>query len=291
MEVREWDDPSGYVEETTELLLRAPARHNLMLGILDLLCRRPEVYGTFHLWAVMDGGRVVGAALQTPPHNLVVAEPLATDAIETLATSIHGVGGELPGVVGAVPEAEVFAAAWTALVGGDAWPSTRQGVYELTEVRDHGDATGAGRLATEADLDLLARWNEDFIAEAVPDHIGDEQMRRRRMEGAIRDGGYWMWEDDGRPVSMTGASPAPPHGSRIGPVYTPAAHRRHGYASALVAHVSAVELAAGRTACYLHTDLANPTSNKIYMRIGYEWVCEAVDLRFADQSQSGGVGA
>jgi len=34
-----------------------------------------------------------------------------------------------------------------------------------------------------------------------------------------------------------------------------------------------------------------PTSNAIYQRIGYGWVCEAVDLRFVDQSQSGGTGA
>jgi uncharacterized protein len=74
-------------------------------------------------------------------------------------------------------------------------------------------------------------------------------------------------------------------------VYTPTADRRRGYATALVARVSAEQLASGRTACYLHTDLANPTSNAIYARIGYEWVCEAVDLRFVGQSQSGGTGA
>jgi predicted GNAT family acetyltransferase len=146
------------------------------------------------------------------------------------------------------------------------------------------------RRATRDDLDLLADWHEAFIAEAVPHFVGDASMRRRRMEGVIDDGGYWLWDEDG-PVSMTGITPAPPQGARVGPVYTPPIARGRGYATALVAHVSASALAAGTPACYLHTDLANPTSNAIYQRIGYDWVCEAVDLRFVDQSQLGGVGA
>ena len=291
MEVRQRLDAAAFVEETAGLLLRAPARHNLMLGLCDLLLRRPEVYPTFFLWTVLDDGKVAGAALQTPPHSLVVAQPRDAGAVETLAEHLHRNGVRPPGVVGAVPEAQVFADAWTTRAGGRAHASTRQGIYELREVRGRGDAPGAARLATRADLELLARWHEEFVAEAVPDQIGDPGMRRRRMEGAIDDGGYWLWEDAGRPVSMTGASPAPPDGSRIGPVYTPREERSRGYATALVAHVSDEELRVGRKACYLHTDLANPTSNEIYIRVGYDRVCEAVDLRFVGQSQSGGTGA
>jgi hypothetical protein len=71
-----------------------------------------------------------------------------------------------------------------------------------------------------------------------------------------------------------------PNGIRIGPVYTPPDRRRRGYGSAVTAAVSAAELAAGRQFCFLYTDLANPTSNKIYMDIGYEPVCDAVDYAF-----------
>ncbi len=290
MEVHRHEDPAAFAAEVGPYLLRASARHNLLLGILDLLQRRPEVYATFHLWSVTDGGALVGAAMQTPPHNLVVAGPALPGAIDALADAIVAAGMPLPGVVGALPEAEAFGAAWTARVGGVADVGTRQGIYALAAVRDPGEAVGSPRLATPDDLELLAGWHEDFVAEAIPNVIGDPAMRRRRMHGAIADEGYWLWEDAGRPVSMTGVSPAPPGGSRIGPVYTPPAARRHGYATALVAHVSANELAQGRTACFLFTDLANPTSNAIYMRIGYDWVCEAVDLRFVDQSQSGGSG-
>ena len=65
--------------------------------------------------------------------------------------------------------------------------------------------------------------------------------------------------------------------SRVQLVFTPPELRGHGFASACVAVVTARELAAGRTPM-LYTDLANPTSNAIYQRIGYRWVTEAVSL-------------
>ena len=57
--------------------------------------------------------------------------------------------------------------------------------------------------------------------------------------------------------------------------------RGHGYATALTAEVSARRLAAGRRFCFLYTDLANPTSNAIYERIGYHRVCESAEYTFA----------
>jgi predicted GNAT family acetyltransferase len=63
-------------------------------------------------------------------------------------------------------------------------------------------------------------------------------------------------------------------------VYTPPELRGRGYASALTAHVTKTLLGGGRDYCFLYADLANPTSNRIYMNIGYERVCEAADYAF-----------
>lgn len=52
-------------------------------------------------------------------------------------------------------------------------------------------------------------------------------------------------------------------------VYTPPRWRRHGYATACVAALSEILLRRGFAFCVLYTDLANPTSNGIYTRIGY----------------------
>ena len=280
MEVERVDGVADYTDLVQPVLSRATARHNLILGLLDVLRRRPDSYQGFHLWAVRDGDRVVGAAIQTPPYNLALARPIDEASIAPLAGAIHGAGVRLPGVVGGLPEAEAFAEAWLDLAGGTTETITRQGIYELTAVRDDGHAEGAPRVATEADLELIAGWHDAFIAEAVPRFTGDLASRARRVRSAIEEGGYWIWEVGGRPVAMTGTAPAPPDGIRVGPVYTVPEERGHGYATALVAHLSRAALEGGRRACYLHTDLANATSNAIYQRIGYDRVCDAIDLRF-----------
>jgi uncharacterized protein len=53
-----------------------------------------------------------------------------------------------------------------------------------------------------------------------------------------------------------------PNGSGIAGVYTPPGHRRRAF-------------------CFLHTDLANPTSNATFQRIGDRPVCDMVELVFA----------
>ena len=44
--------------------------------------------------------------------------------------------------------------------------------------------------------------------------------------------------------------------------------------------MSQAQLDAGRRFVTLFTDLANPTSNKIYTDIGYEPVCNSIDYAF-----------
>jgi uncharacterized protein len=280
MEVTRVEGVAAYRDLVAPVLDRAPARHNLMLGLLDVLRRRPDSYQGFALWAVRDDGRVVAAALQTPPYNLVLAEPIDQTALAPLAAAIVDAGVRLPGVVGGLSEVESFAADWVALVGCGTKTITRQGIYELTVVHDRGNADGEPRVATGADLELIAEWHDAFIAEAVPEFTGDLDSRARRVRSTVEEGGYWLWEVDGQPVAMTGTSPAPPDGTRVGPVYTLPEARGHGYATALVAHLSVVALERGSRACYLHTDLANATSNAMYQRIGYERICDAIDLRF-----------
>lgn len=97
----------------------------------------------------------------------------------------------------------------------------------------------------------------------------------------LADPGHGMrvWERRGQPVSMAKASVRTPNAERISEVYTPPSHRRNGYAGALVAALTAERLDAGTAMVHLYTDLANPTSNHIYTRIGYEPIAEAAVYR------------
>jgi predicted GNAT family acetyltransferase len=59
---------------------------------------------------------------------------------------------------------------------------------------------------------------------------------------------------------------------------TPAPLRGNGYAGACVAAATADAIAGPGRSCVLNTDLANPTSNALYQRLGYRQVAEALDL-------------
>lgn len=56
---------------------------------------------------------------------------------------------------------------------------------------------------------------------------------------------------------------------RVAPVHTPAHLRGRGYAGAATVEVSRAAPAAGAAEVLLFEDLANPTSNGLYQRIGY----------------------
>ena len=278
MEVVQLSDPAEFLARAAPLLLADEARHNLILGIAGTLLDQPARYEQFALWLVEDAGAVVGAALRTFPYRLVLAQPLTAAALPALADVFE----DLPGVVGGVPEARGFADAWTARTGAVPRADMESGVYALERVVPPRPASGAHRPADERDRELLLDWLGAFSVEALGEDTDEAELQRMIDMRATGDPDYAfvLWEDDGRPVSVTGFGSPTPTGIRIGPVYTPPELRGRGYASALVAEVSQAHLDAGRRFCFLYTNLANPTSNKIYVDLGYERVCDSLQLSF-----------
>jgi predicted GNAT family acetyltransferase len=278
--VKELDDPGAFLEAARPLLLEDEARNNLVFGIAGTLRDHPSLYDEYRLWIVEDGDRTVGVALRTPPYNLALGGPARLVVAKGLAESLYAAGIELPGVTGAAPEVEHFATAWETLARVARRQRMAQRIYRLTALRPVEDVSGRGRPATEEDRPLLLEWVRSFVAEAIPEgtpDLGPERTVDARL-GESR-GGFTIWEDGG-PVSIAGWGGTTPNGVRIGPVYTPPEYRRRGYGRAVTAAVSAERLASGRTFCFLYTDLANPTSNKIYTDIGYEPVCDSIDYAF-----------
>jgi predicted GNAT family acetyltransferase len=136
---------------------------------------------------------------------------------------------------------------------------------------------GTARLAAGTDRDLLAGWFDAFAREA-----GDAPREDHRADVAERlgYGGITVWEVGGVPVSVAGRTRAVAGMVRVGPVYTPPELRGHGYAGAATAAVSQAALDDGIREVVLYTDLANPTSNALYQRLGYRPVEDRVVLSF-----------
>jgi hypothetical protein len=131
--------------------------------------------------------------------------------------------------------------------------------------------------AQEKDLDLLTEWRVRF-AEATQDTI-DRALARTRTHEKIREGRLYIWYD-GQPVSKAWPSRPTLHGITVTGVYTPPEYRRRGYATSCVASLSRLLLAEGYQYCTLYTDLANPTSNSIYQKIGYRPIRASAMVQF-----------
>jgi predicted GNAT family acetyltransferase len=288
VEATRFDDAGAFLTEAEPFLLADEARHNLLLGIAGNI-RNGSIYRDFRLWLVRDRGEVVAAPVRTLPYNLILAQPRSLSALAVLAEAVAG--EELPGVVGAEPEAAEFAELWTRHTGSLARTNMRQGIYELEYVEPLSAASGSGRVATEGDRELAVRWFVAFADEALheggPGSDRVEELIDHRL--ASPSSGILLWEDGGEPVSLAGWGGPTPNGIRVGPVYTPPELRGRGYATALTADLSRQLLdgglfAGGRRFCFLYTDLANPTSNAIYERIGYRRVAESAEIVFGQLS-------
>jgi len=287
--VRRFDDVAECARVVEPFLLANEAAHCLQLGILSTLEQQPNAWGGEppYLAAVEHDGEVALVVIRTPPHNVtlsLVGPDVSPDAaLALVARDLRAVYGDaLPGVVGPAPLSGAFAAAWTHLTGRASAVTMRERIYRLDAVIPVSGVSGAPRVATRADRDLLARWIAAFVAESGPEPTDAEAWADRALASAPALRGTYLWERDGEPVSLVGYSGPTPHGMRIGPVYTPPEHRGHGYASACTAAVSQMLLDGGRSFCFLFTDLANPTSNKIYQAIGYRPVIDVDMSTFAD---------
>jgi len=100
--------------------------------------------------------------------------------------------------------------------------------------------------------------------------IGERQRDVEPLvDERIGDGLMTVWEVGGAPVSMVIRSRAQAGMVRVQNVYTPPDQRGKGYAGAATTAATRAALSAGATDVVLHTDLANPTSNALYQRLGY----------------------
>ncbi len=280
MQVDTLRDPGELLEQVRPFLMADEARHNLALGILGFARDHPDIYPELEGWIVRDDGPIAGVAVRTPPYNLILARPVDDRALEALAASISS---ELPGVVGAVPEVDGFTEAWSARYDVTATVRLEQRIYTLERLVTPRPTDGRFRLAGAGDRALAIAWVREFTAEALHGDDRDAGRIERSIDArldAASAGGIVFWEVDGEPVSLAAFGGPTPNGMRIGPVYTPPERRGHGYGSAVTAAASGLVLDRGVRFCFLYTDLANPTSNGIYMRIGYEPVCDSRELAF-----------
>ena len=282
VQVERVPDAQAFLDAAGPFLERREAEHNLLFGIAASLIADPQrpMTAPAYLAVVRRGEDVVAAGIMTPPYNLVLSWSDDPAAMPALAEELGRARIDVPGLTAPPPVAQAFSDAWLGPHGQVAVRTLAERIYRLERVIPIHGVPGAMRIAGTAERDLLVSWMHAFLAEALghPRSVEAEIL----IDGALRTGSriFYLWEVDGRPVSMAGVTGPTPNGIRIGPVYTPTEERGHGYASALTAAASQAQLDQGRRFVFLFTDLANPTSNKIYQAIGYEPVTDVDQWSF-----------
>jgi predicted GNAT family acetyltransferase len=261
-------DVTAFYDRVAPFLLEREAQHCVQLGLRTTLEHDIHAFGPDDplLLTIEDDDELVGVATQTPPHALLLSE-MPIDAVVALAAELEG--QELPGIGGRVELGEAFVARWPA----PARVGFEQRIYRADTVVPPRGVAGAARAYRDTDREVAAALVDAFVAEAMPgadEGSGDAFVQRRLEAGAS----LRFWEDGGEAVSFLVYGSPTANGMRIGPVYTPPDLRGRGYASALTAAATKEILDAGKRFACLITDLANPTSNSIYQRVGYSAVVD-----------------
>lgn len=278
VQVVRYPDAAAFLAAAEGFLLGAESENNLILGIArELTERGPSTEAGAYFGAAFRGQRVEGCAFSSVPDRLGITGMHGDEVIGGLAADAGAVCREVTSVGGPEPVVLGFAEAFASATGRQALLGMRQRIHELrTVIPPVRPAPGHLRPAGESEAGLLTPWVGDMLS-----LIGDSREAAELTRERISGGHLYVW-DDGGPVSMAGWTGKTPNGVRVNFVYTPAALRGRGYATAAVAALSQHLLDQGNRYCCLYTDLANPTSNAIYQRIGYRPIRDAALYRIRE---------
>ncbi|MEV6522949.1 GNAT family N-acetyltransferase [Longispora sp. NPDC051575] len=266
--MRVHSEPSveAFAHQVLPWLGRDPVRHNIAANLVSARAAGAVPVEEGALWlAVHDGDDLVGVALRTPPHPLLLTA-VGPDVVAALVDWCAGHLPGLPAVGGPATASDEFARLWAERTGAELSATRGTRLFRLDAVVPPLGVPGALQQAGPGDREVVLAWVAGFFREAVPDE--DVSQVPAMVDRHLDAGEVWLWEDGDGPVSMLWVDPPLLGVAKVSGVYTPPGSRGRGYASGCVAAVSQRILDDGAV-CSLYTDVANPTSNKIYQAIGY----------------------
>jgi RimJ/RimL family protein N-acetyltransferase len=286
-----------FLAEAGDFLHADPVRNTVVLSVTENLrvaaAARPPghpghpagdqpLLGWWRPGPAGNPGAVGGVFLHTPGFPVFLTR-MPGEAVTGLAGELAASGRRVPGLNAEAQAAQRFAEAWRQRTGDVATVYRLIRLYRLeTLVRPDPGPEGKPRVADERDRGLLMQWSRAFLHE-----VGDEaEDAAAEVDGRLAYGGLTVWEAGGTPVSMAGITRIVHAVARVSGVYTPPELRGRGYAGGATAAVSQAALDAGAAELVLYTDLANPTSNALYDRLGYRPVEDRTQLSFAPAAGS-----
>ncbi len=274
MIIKTYKNANDFLNETQNFLEQNEVANNVILGNC-LKLRNEKIKNQYPAYfaSLQMNDKITLAAMFTPPFPITLYsdKSITENQIELLIQDLIDKNLDVPGVMAPLELAKLFGLTWSKLKGSNIIDGMNMRVYELVKVNHPKNSQGSFRIAQNEDLKTISTWiyNLEKDEGSVITYEKAYEIARNKID----NGELYIWEDK-VPVSMACYARPTNNGIVVNMVYTPTELRGRGYAAACVASLSQHLLNIGYKFCSLFTDLSNPISNNIYMKIGYRAVCD-----------------
>jgi predicted GNAT family acetyltransferase len=173
---------------------------------------------------------------------------------------------QYPGIIGPVAVCDAFKRAYFKLTNQEMSLLMNQRIYVNSKVNKVSNIDAILCHAQDEDKYKLQDWYYEFY-KVTGENI-DFEIAIKKMNELISLGNVYVLKINNEIVSMAGSSRPFLNSITVGYVYTPPELRFKGYATKCV-ELLTEHLLKTYQFCTLYTDLSNPTSNNIYLKLGY----------------------
>ncbi len=265
MNVTRYESPEAFLQDNLAFLNKERQMNNLMLGLLERI--KTEGHGAADLFLRIDAetGRLV--AMMSGLHIILYSDKVEATLYGNLVAYLLAEAIEFPGIIGPVACCEAFKAVYERKTGRTLVKKQSQRIYVIKKIKERVPLSGRLIQAKPEQEAFLLPWLHDFHRAAAEElTIEQAQASLKRL---LARGSLYLYEHQGKFVSMAAGIRPFDNTISIGVVYTPAKLRRRGYGRKCT-ELLTEKLLKSYDYCTLYTDLDNPISNSIYQKIGYE---------------------
>jgi ribosomal protein S18 acetylase RimI-like enzyme len=266
--IKVFDDNLEFLKTYEDYLNQDEIKNNLIIGIAQ-----NQMKEGYHFVSSRIEERILIGVLAGK--NLILASnTLEMDVYNEMVEHMANI--DYPGIIGEKEASLTYQRAYKNFHGKDMIVEMNQRIYFCKKVLTDTKVEGTFRLATIDDYEILKYWANEFVSEVEGYSVTFEESNKT-LDRLLASKGLYVLENDGHLLSMAARSRPWKHTETISYVFTPKSLRRKGYATKVVEILTNIILK-DKDQVTLYTDLANPTSNSIYQKIGFVPYCDSIVL-------------